>query len=116
MEAALIDGGDRVSPVVAQSRTGEIKRTDGRLGDPVSRRARRPSAARRLPDKGEAKQVLDEELRKARLGPLYRPEATLQQLVDVFLEQYQGAPSSKTGSVLPRQGDRRASATSRSAS
>jgi integrase len=39
--------------------------------------------------------VLDDELRKARLGPLYRPEATLQQLVDVYLEQYQGAPASR---------------------
>jgi integrase len=38
--------------------------------------------------------VLDDELRKARLGPLYRPEATLQQLVDVYLEQYEGAPAS----------------------
>jgi hypothetical protein len=45
--------------------------------------------------KGEAKLVLDEELRKARLGPLYRPDVTVQQLVDAFLDQYQGAPSSK---------------------
>jgi integrase len=39
--------------------------------------------------------ALDDELRKARLGPLYRPETTLQQLVDVYLEQYQGAPASR---------------------
>jgi len=45
--------------------------------------------------KAEAKRVLDDELRKARLGPLYRPDVTLRELVDVFLEQYQGMPSSK---------------------
>jgi integrase len=33
--------------------------------------------------------------RKARLGPLYQPEVTLQQLVDVFMEQYEAAPSSR---------------------
>jgi integrase len=39
--------------------------------------------------------VLDDELRKARLGPLYQPEVTLRQLGDVFLEQYGAAPSSR---------------------
>src|SRR5947199_218748 len=34
-------------------------------------------------------------MRKARLGPLYRPDVTLQELVDAFLEQYQGAPASR---------------------
>src|SRR4051812_45882483 len=42
-----------------------------------------------------AMEVLDDELRKARLGPVYRPDVTLGELVDVFLEQYEGAPSSK---------------------
>jgi integrase len=78
-----------------RSRTGEIKRTAGgwaiRYRD--GRGVRRQRAGFRT--KAEAKIVLDEELRKARLGPLYRPEATLQQLVDVYLEQYQGAPASK---------------------
>jgi hypothetical protein len=46
--------------------------------------------------KGEAKAVLDDELRKARLGPLYRQEVTLQQLVNTFLEQYPGAPASRS--------------------
>ena len=34
--------------------------------------------------------MLEDELRKARLGVLYRPEATLQELVTTFLEQYAG--------------------------
>jgi len=78
-----------------QARTGEIKRTAGgwaiRYRD--ARGVRRQRAGFRT--KSEAKTVLDDELRKARLGTLYRPEATLQELVDVFLEQYDGAPSSK---------------------
>jgi hypothetical protein len=53
------------------------------------------AAARWLPDKVEAKAVLDDELRKARLGPLYRREATLVELVETFLDQYAGAPASK---------------------
>ena len=76
-------------------RTGEIKRTAGgwaiRYRD--ARGVRRQNGGFRT--KREAKQVLDEELRKARLPPLYRPSATLQQLVEVFLDQYQGAPSSR---------------------
>lgn len=77
-------------------RTGEIKRTTGgwaiRFRD--ARGVRRQQGGFRT--KGEAKQVLDDELRKARLGPLYRPDVTLQQLVDAFLEQYEGAPASKS--------------------
>jgi hypothetical protein len=77
-----------------QSRTGEIKRTAGgwairyRDGHGV----RRQSGGFRT--KAEAKQVLDDALRKARLGPLYQPDVPLRELVDVFLEQYQGAPAS----------------------
>ena len=44
--------------------------------------------------KAEARAILDDELRKARLGPLYRPNATLNELVAAFLDQYQGAPAS----------------------
>ena len=77
-------------------RTGEIKRTTGgwaiRYRD--ARGSRRQKGGFRT--KGEAKAVLDDELRKARLGPLYRPDVTLQQLVDAFLEQYQGAPASRS--------------------
>jgi integrase len=77
-----------------QARTGEIKRTETgwaiRYRD--GRGVRRQRSGFRT--KAEAKQVLDDELRKARLGPLYRPEATLVELVDVFLEQYQAAPAS----------------------
>jgi integrase len=84
-----------VSPGRGPARTGEIKRTAAgwaiRYRD--GRGARRQRGGFRT--KAEAKLVLDEELRKARLGPLYRPDVTLQQLVDAFLEQYQGAPSSK---------------------
>ena len=77
-----------------QARTGEIKRTETgwaiRYRD--GRGVRRQRGGFRT--KAEAKQVLDDELRKARLGPLYRPEATLHELVDVFMEQYQAAPAS----------------------
>lgn len=77
-------------------RTGEIKRTTGgwaiRFRDARGIRKQRGG----FRTKGEAKLALDDELRKARLGPLYRPEVTLQQLVDAFLEQYEGAPASKS--------------------
>jgi integrase len=76
--------------------TGEIKRTPGgwtiRYRD--GRGVRRQRGGFRT--KAEAKQILDDELRKARLGPLYRPDVTLRELVDVFLNQYEGAPSSKS--------------------
>jgi integrase len=75
--------------------TGEIKRTTGgwaiRYRD--ARGVRRQRGGFRT--KTEAKTVLDDELRKARLGPLYRPEVTVRKLVDAFLDQYQGAPASK---------------------
>jgi len=78
-----------------QSRTGEVKRTAGgwaiRYRD--GRGVRRQRGGFRT--KAEAKQVLDDALRKARLGPLYQPEVPLRELVDVFLEQYQGAPASR---------------------
>jgi integrase len=84
-----------VSANGGRARTGEIKRTAGgwaiRYRD--GRGVRRQQGGFRT--KTEAKTVLDEELRKARLGPLYRPEATLQELVDVFLNQFQGAPSTR---------------------
>ena len=79
-----------------QARTGEIKRTPTgwaiRYRD--GRAVRRQRGGFRT--KAEAKQVLDEELRRARLGAVYRPELSLRELVDVFLGQYQGAPSSKS--------------------
>ena len=78
-----------------QSRTGEIKRTAGgwaiRYRD--GRGVRRQRGGFRT--KAEAKQVLDDALRKARLGPLYQPDVPLRELVDMFLEQYQGAPASR---------------------
>jgi integrase len=84
-----------VSASHGQARTGEIKRTAAgwaiRYRD--GRGVRRQRGGFRT--KSEAKHVLDEELRKARLGPLYQPEVTLCELVDVFLEQYEAAPSTK---------------------
>jgi integrase len=84
-----------VSSRQGQSRTGEIKRTSGgwaiRYRD--GRGVRRQRGGFRT--KAEAKQVLDDALRKARLGPLYQPDVPLRELVDVFLEQYQGAPASR---------------------
>lgn len=84
-----------MSPGHGQVRTGEIKRTAGgwsiRFRD--ARGVRRQRGGFRT--KAEAKTVLDDELRRARLGPLYRPDVTLRELVDAFLDQYQGAASSK---------------------
>jgi integrase len=84
-----------VSRHQGQSRTGEIKRTQGgwaiRFRD--GRGVRRQRGGFRT--KAEAKQVLDDALRKARLGSLYQPDVPLRELVDVFLEQYQGAPASR---------------------
>lgn len=78
-----------------RARTGEIKRTPGgwaiRYRD--GRGVRRQRGGFRT--QAEAKAVLDDELRKARLGPLYRPNATLNELVEAFLDQYQGASASK---------------------
>ena len=95
IEAALILRSRGVEPAAGRARTGEIKRTVGgwaiRYRD--GRGVRRQRGGFRT--KSEAKTVLDDELRKARLGPLYRPDVTLQELVDAFLEQYQGAPASK---------------------
>lgn len=80
-----------------RDRTGEIKRTSGgwavRYRD--VRGVRRQRGGFRT--KAEAKAVLDDELRKARLGPLYRPDVTLHEVVAVFLEQYEGAPAARTG-------------------
>jgi hypothetical protein len=84
-----------VSGSRGQARTGGIKRTAGgwaiRYRD--ARGVRRQRAGFRT--KTDAKTVLDDELRKARLGVLYHPEATLRELVVTFLDQYEGAPSSK---------------------
>jgi integrase len=84
-----------VSPRRGPVATGAIRRTAGgwtiRYRDGHGVRRQRGG----FRTKAEAKEVLDDELRKARLGPLYRPEATLQELVDVFLEQYDAAPSSR---------------------
>src|SRR5262249_25393901 len=43
--------------------------------------------------KGEAREVLEEALRQLRLGPLHRPNVTLRQLTDAFVEQHEAAPS-----------------------
>ena len=76
-------------------RTGEIKQTAG--GWAIRYRDGRGVRRQRggFKTKTEAKAVLDDELRKARLGPLFRPEVTLAELVETFLDQYQGAPASK---------------------
>ena len=85
-----------MSPRRGQAATGEIKRTAGgwaiRYRDSRGRRRQRGG----FRTKSEAKTALDDELRKARLGPLYRPDVTVRELVDAFLEQYQGAPASKS--------------------
>jgi len=44
--------------------------------------------------RAEAKAILDEELKRARLGVVHQPNRTLRELVDAFLEHYDAAPSS----------------------
>ncbi len=46
--------------------------------------------------KAEAATVLEERLRQVRLGALYRPDLTLDELVARFLEQYDAAPASRS--------------------
>ena len=43
--------------------------------------------------KTEAQEVREERLREVRLGAQYRPKATLRELYDTYLEQYDVAPS-----------------------
>jgi integrase len=43
--------------------------------------------------RGEARTALNEQLRRVRLGPLHRPQVTLNELADAFLEQYDAAPA-----------------------
>jgi integrase len=43
--------------------------------------------------RGEARTALNEELRRVRLGPLHRPQVTLQELAEAYLAQYDAAPS-----------------------
>ena len=43
--------------------------------------------------KGEAREALEEALRRVRLGPLHRPTVTLRELTDAFLEQHDAAPA-----------------------
>jgi integrase len=73
---------------------GQIYRTDGGLWAIRYRDAhgRRPQKTG-FRTKGEAREALDEALRRVRLGPLYRPRATLRELVDAYLAQYEAAPS-----------------------
>jgi integrase len=46
--------------------------------------------------RGEARAALSEQLRCVRLGPLHRPQVTLNELVDAYLAQYDVAPSTVT--------------------
>jgi integrase len=43
--------------------------------------------------KGEAREAVDAELRRVRLGPLHRPRVTLRQLTNAYVKQYDAAPS-----------------------
>jgi integrase len=47
-----------------------------------------------LHTRGEARTALNEELRRVRLGPLHRPQVTLDELADAYVAQYDAAPSS----------------------
>ena len=69
-----------------KARTGQIFRAPAgswaiRWRDVTGRRHQRNGFV----TKAEAKAVLDEELKRARLGVLHRPDRTLRELVDAFL-------------------------------
>lgn len=96
-----------------KARTGQIFRAPAgswaiRWRDVTGRRHQRNGFA----TKAEAKDVLDDELKKARLGVVHRPELTLEELVAAFLEQYDAAPSSvewirtNVAAAVDRFGDR----------
>ena len=96
-----------------KARTGQIFRAPGgswaiRWRDVTGRRYQRNGFV----TKAEAKAVLDEELKRARLGVLHRPDRTLRELVEAFLEQYDAAPSSadwirtNVAAAVDRFGDR----------
>jgi hypothetical protein len=96
-----------------RARTGQIFRAPAgswaiRWRDVIGRRHQRNG----FRTKAEAKAVLDEELRRARLGVVHRPDRTLRELVDAFLEQYDAAPSSvdwirtNVAAAVERFGDR----------
>ena len=61
--------------------------------------------------KAEAREALEEALRRVRLGPLHRPDVTLRGLVDAYVDQYDAAPSTvawlkdNTRPALERFGD-----------
>ena len=61
-----------------------------RFRDSLGRRPQRTGFRTR----GEAREALEEELRRVRLGPLYRPNVTLRQLTDAYVAQYEAAASS----------------------
>ena len=73
---------------------GSIFRTEGGLWAIRYRDAhgRRPQETG-FRTKGEAREALEEALRRVRLGSLYRPTVTLRELTDAYLEQHQAAPS-----------------------
>jgi hypothetical protein len=64
--------------------------------------------------KAETRDVLEEELRRVRLGPLHRPNATLRELTDIYVAQYDAAPSTVAWLRDNMRRRWRASATSRS--
>jgi integrase len=73
---------------------GQIFRTANglwaiRWRDSVGRRPQRTG----FRTKGEARGALEEELRRVRLGPLHRPNITLKDMVDAYVDQYDAAPS-----------------------
>lgn len=95
-----------------QAATGELKKTA--VGWAIRFRDAHGSRRQRggFRTKADAKLALDEELRKVALGTLYRPNATLRELVDTYMEQYDAAPSSHAwmehalGKSLERFADR----------
>jgi hypothetical protein len=73
---------------------GQIFRTDRGLWAIRNRDAhgRRPQETG-FRSKGEAREALEEALRRVRLGPPYRPTVTLWELTEAYLDQHEVAPS-----------------------
>lgn len=84
---------DRDEAGVVTVQRGQLFKLDGswayRYRDPAT--GKRPQASG-FPTKGEARQALDEKLRRLRLGGLYRPSVTVGEIIVEFYAIYEADP------------------------
>jgi hypothetical protein len=92
--AAGVGGPDRRTRGVSAQRGSIFHTANGlwaiRFRDSLGRRPQRTGFRTRR----EAREALEDELRRVRLGPLYRPNVTLRELTDAYVKQSEAAPSS----------------------